>query len=144
MTDISDLLPHKGSARMLERVIAWDADSLVAITATHRSTDHPLRRDGRLASVHLVEYGAQAMALHGALRDLEAGRTPQPALLVSVRDFHASRAFLEDLPDELTVQAQALLVTPTSWQYGFEVLHAGVSLAGGRVAAMARTAARGA
>ncbi len=143
MIDISDLLPHKGSARMIERAIAWDADSITAATATHRSVDNPLRCEGRLASVHLIEYGAQTMALHGALRELAAGRTPLPALLVSARDFRATRAFIDDLPGELTVRARALLVTPSNWQYEFEVLHAGSSLASGRVAAIARGGARG-
>ncbi len=142
MIDISDLLPHKGSARMLERVVAWDADSITAATATHRAANNPLRRDGRLASVHLIEYGAQAMALHGALRSAEP-RAAQPALLVAARGFRASRACIEDLAGELTVTARALLITPSSWQYEFEVLHAGLSLASGRVAAMARPAARG-
>ena len=142
MTDISDLLPHKGSARMLERVIAWDAQTIVAATATHRSPDNPLRHAGQLAAVHLIEYGAQTMALHGALRDLEAGRGPQPALLVAARGFRCTHAFIDALPGELTVKARALLVTPTSWQYEFEVLHAGAAVASGRVAAMARTSAR--
>jgi predicted hotdog family 3-hydroxylacyl-ACP dehydratase len=143
MIDISDLLPHKGSARMMERVIAWDAGSITAATATHRCADNPLRREGRLASVHLIEYGAQTMALHGALRELAAGRAPLPALLVSARGFRATRAFIDDLPGELTVTARALLVTPSSWQYEFEVLHAGSSLASGRVAAIARGRAGG-
>jgi predicted hotdog family 3-hydroxylacyl-ACP dehydratase len=144
VTDISDLLPHKGTARMLDRVVAWDAESITAASTTHHSRDNPLRREGRLASVHLIEYGAQAMALHGALRDRAAGRDSPPALLVSVRNFHATRDFLDDLPEELLLRARALLIAASSWQYEFEARHAGALVASGRVAAIARRAGPGA
>ncbi len=45
----SKLLPHAGSARMIERVVRWDAQEILAATTRHRSPDNPLRRDGRLA-----------------------------------------------------------------------------------------------
>ena len=60
--DIGTLLPHAGTARMIERVVEWDRDSIVTATARHRAADNPLRKDGRLAAVHLAEFGAQTMA----------------------------------------------------------------------------------
>ncbi len=54
-------------------------------TVIGRSTN-PLRLDGRLGAVHLAEFGAQAMAIHGGLKTVAAGGVPRPALLVSVRD----------------------------------------------------------
>ena len=62
MTDIASLLPHAGTAVMIERVVSWDEAGIVTATTRHRAADNPLRRDGRLASVHLAEFGAQAMA----------------------------------------------------------------------------------
>ncbi|MEO8017590.1 MAG: phosphotransferase [Pseudomonadota bacterium] len=131
------LLPHRGTARMLERVARRDETSIVARTSTHRDEANPLRHGGRLASVALVEYGAQAMAMHGALRNRDAGLEPQSALLVSVRDFTATRDFIDDLPGELEIVARLLLATTTSWQYSFEARHEGELIASGRVAAMA-------
>ena len=122
---------------MLERVARRDETTIVVRTSTHRDAANPLRHGGRLASVALIEYGAQAMALHGALRNLDAGREPRNALLVSVRDFTATRDFIDDLPGEIEIIARVLLATPTNWQYSFEALHAGEVIAGGRVAAMA-------
>lgn len=142
MTAISDLLPHAGTARMIERVVAWDAVSITTATSTHRAPGNPLRRDGRLAGVHLIEYGAQTMALHGALREREQGRRAPPALLVSVRDFRTTREFIDDLPGELLLDARALLTTPASWQYEFVARHEGAVIASGRVAAIARPLAR--
>lgn len=135
--DISALLPHAGSARMLEQVLEWDDQTIHAQTTTHLSADNPLRRDGRLAAVHLVEYGAQAMAIHGALRSRAAGMPFRPALLVAVRSLSLSRDYIDDLSQALRIRATAQLSTASSWVYEFEVRHAGEIIATGRVAAMA-------
>jgi predicted hotdog family 3-hydroxylacyl-ACP dehydratase len=137
MTGIASLLPHTGTALMIERVVRWDEAGIVTATTRHRAADNPLRREGRLAAVHLAEFGAQAMAIHGGLRNRAAGLPMQPALLVSVRDLDLARERVDDLPGELEVTARALLATPTSWQYEFVVLHQGSRLGSGRVAAMA-------
>ena len=136
MTDISGLLPHAGTARMVERVLRWDREHIVAATTRHQAADNPLRKDGRLASVHLAEFGAQTMAIHGGLLNREAGTAPKPALLVSVRDFSCTRDFIHDLAGELEITARVLLASAAGFQYSFEVRHAGELLAGGRVAAM--------
>ncbi len=136
MTDIALLLPHAGTARMIERVMHWDRESLVAATARHRAADNPLRKDGRLAGVHLAEFGAQAMAIHGGLLNRADGITPKPALLVSVRDFDCTRDFIEDLPGELQITARVLMASAAGFQYSFEVRHVDQRIAGGRVAAM--------
>jgi predicted hotdog family 3-hydroxylacyl-ACP dehydratase len=137
MKDISELLPHRGTARLLQRLLHFSEAQVLVATATHRSPDNPLLHAGRLASVHLIEYGAQAMALHGALRTLESGGSPRSALLVSVRDFRCSLDYVDDLAFDLEVSARELLSSAASWQYTFEVSHAGVTIASGRVAAMA-------
>ena len=138
MDNIDVLLPHAGTARMIERVLRWDADRIVAATARHRAADNPLRRDGRLAAVHLVEFAAQAVAIHGGLRNAAEGRPPQPALLVSARDVQVTRDYIDDLPGEIEIEAHALLINQASWQYEFTVRHAGAAIASGRVAAMAQ------
>jgi predicted hotdog family 3-hydroxylacyl-ACP dehydratase len=136
MTDIAGLLPHAGTARMVERALRWDREHIVAATTRHRATDNPLRKDGRLAAVHLVEFGAQAMAIHGGLLNREDGIAPKPALLVSVRDFSSTRDFIDDLPGELEITARVLMASTAGFQYSFEVHHAGELIASGRVAAM--------
>ena len=138
MTDIAALLPHAGSAIMIDRVLRWDDEEILVATSRHRALDNPLRRAGRLAAVHLAEFGAQAMAIHGGLRNLAAGRAPQPALLVSVRDLAFERNYVEDLAGELEIGARLLLATSQSWQYSFTVTHQAMPIASGRVAAMAQ------
>jgi predicted hotdog family 3-hydroxylacyl-ACP dehydratase len=134
--DIGSLLPHAGTARMIERVVRWDRDSIVAATTRHRAADNPLRRDGRLAAVHLAEFGAQTMAIHGGLLTTADGGKPRPALLVSVRDLALARDYIEQLPGELEITARVLLAGASGFQYSFEARHLGELIASGRVAAM--------
>jgi predicted hotdog family 3-hydroxylacyl-ACP dehydratase len=138
MIDIAHLLPHAGSARMIERVVRWDAEQILVASTLHRSLANPLRRDGRLAAVHLAEFAAQAMAIHGGLLDTTAGREPKPALLVSVRDLELKCDYVDDLEGELEILARVLLAQAGNWQYSFTVTHAGVVITTGRIAAMAQ------
>jgi predicted hotdog family 3-hydroxylacyl-ACP dehydratase len=137
MNDFASLLPHAGTAVMIQELVHWDEHDIQVRTLSHRSADNPLRFEGRLASVHLAEYGAQSMAAHGALRARAAGGTPVSALLVSVRQFAATRNFVDDLAGPLEIRAHELFGSPTGWQYEFEVWHEGERIAHGRVAALA-------
>lgn len=136
--EIGALIPHAGSMCLLEHVLDWDDEHIRIATASHASGSNPLRSRGRLRAVHLCEYGAQAMAVHGALLARAGGSTAAPGLLVSLRDVHFGVGFVEDLPGELEVHAERLHATAASWQYAFRVLHAGRELARGRAAVMSR------
>jgi len=87
--------------------------------------------------VHLAEFGAQTMAIHGGLLNQADGSEWRPALLVSVRDLAVTRDFIDDLPGEIEITARLLLAKPANFQYEFMVRHEGVEIASGRVAAMA-------
>ena len=138
---IAALIPHQGAMCLLERVLAWDADRILLATATHRFPDNPLRVRGRLRALHLCEYGAQAMAVHGGLVAQAAGSRAQPGMLVSLREVRLRRDYIEELPGELEIEARRLLQTAGSWQYTFAVNHAGAPLAAGRAAVMMRVSA---
>jgi len=129
---IAELVPHAGSMCLLERVVGWDDAGVTLATTTHRDPANPLARDGRLHAVHLCEYGAQAMAVHGGLTARARGEHARPGLLVSLRDVVLARDFVHDLPGELEVEARRLHDSGTAWQYGFRVTHAGRLLAQGR------------
>ena len=135
---IAALIPHQGAMCLLDRVLEWDKDRVVLATGTHRAADNPLRLDGRLRAVHLCEYGAQAMAVHGGLCAQADGKTARPGFLVSLRDVKLQLDFIDQLDGELLVSAQRLLESAGSWQYTFDVTHAGEVIATGRAAIMAR------
>jgi predicted hotdog family 3-hydroxylacyl-ACP dehydratase len=136
---IAALIPHQGTMCLLDRVLEWDKDHIMLATATHRSPTNPLRVDGRLRSIHLCEYGAQAMAVHGGLSAQADGRVAKPGFLVSLRDVQLHVDYLDALDGELRVSAVRLMETAGSWQYSFEVQHEGRSLASGRAAIIARS-----
>ena len=132
------LIPHKGAMCLLDAVVVWNDSSIHACAVSHRDADNPLRSDGILRSVHLCEYGAQAMAIHGGLVAARAGRTAAPGLLVSLRAVKLHVARVDDLPGELDVHAEKLLDGDASWQYAFRVEHGGCVLAQGRAAVIAQ------
>jgi predicted hotdog family 3-hydroxylacyl-ACP dehydratase len=132
----SQLIPHQGAMCLLDRVQSWDAERIHALSDSHTRGDNPLRSDGQLRAVHLCEYGAQAMAVHGALLAREKGAGVQPGLLVALRDVQLHVTRIDDLPNTLSVVAEKLLDSGASWQYQFRITHANALLAEGRATVM--------
>jgi predicted hotdog family 3-hydroxylacyl-ACP dehydratase len=137
---IADLIPHAGRMCLLERVVTWDDDSVLIATGTHRAHDHPLRREGRLDPVHLCEYGAQAMAVHGGLLAQRAGGRARPGFLVSLRDVSLAAVVLDECGSDLEVRARRIHGDASGWQYEFSVEHEGRRLASGRATVALRAA----
>ena len=133
------LIPHQGSMCLLDRVIDWDETRIRLATETHRSPDNPLRSGPRLRALHLCEYGAQAMAVHGNLASHQREVGPV-RVLVSLRDVHLYIDRIDLLEGELVVAAVRLLDGSSSWQYAFRVAHGERLLAEGRAAVMAGVA----
>jgi predicted hotdog family 3-hydroxylacyl-ACP dehydratase len=131
---VRTLVPHAGAMCLLDRIVGADADGIVCATASHRAAGNPLRRDGRLAALHLAEYGAQAMAAHGGLQD--AGVAARAGMLVAVRDLRLAVERIDDVDGELLVAARRLIANAGGLIYSFTV-HAGErELASGRVSVM--------
>jgi predicted hotdog family 3-hydroxylacyl-ACP dehydratase len=103
---IAARIPHAGAMCMLERVDAWDAVRIRCSATSHRDAHHPLRRDGRLASVCGIEY-AQAMALHGAARRARRTARPRAGYLASVRNVDAFVDRLDTF-EPLVVEAERI------------------------------------
>lgn len=133
-SDWSTLIPHAGAMCLLDEVVAWDEVTIHLRTASHRRADHPLRSDGRLRALHLAEYGAQAMAVHGGLVARASGEVARPGYLVSLREVELHVERIDDLDGTLDVHAERLLGGDGSWQYAFRVEHCGELLATGRAA----------
>ncbi len=117
---------------LLERIEYWDDSGIVLTTSTHRDRRNPLAGPSGLRSIHLCEYGAQAMAVHGGLAAQALGRHASPGMLVSLRDVAFHRSFIHDLGGELRVEAQRIHASDSAWQYSFRVTHSGMLLAQGR------------
>jgi len=134
--DIATLVPHQGTMCLWHEVVAHDAGQVRLRTASHRDPANPLREGGRLRALHLCEYGAQAMAVHGGLLGREAGAPVRPGMLVALRGVALHVARIDDLPGELEGEAMLLANGADSQQYAFRILHQGALLAEGRAAVM--------
>jgi predicted hotdog family 3-hydroxylacyl-ACP dehydratase len=134
--DIEAMIPHKGAMCLWDNVVDWDAQRIRLRSAGHRDPAHPLRSDDRLRAVHLCEYGAQAMAVHGGLRGAAAGGAPKVGFLVALRDVQVHVARIDDLVDALECEAELLTESAASQQYSFRIVHAGNVVAEGRAAVM--------
>jgi len=122
---------------LLEELVRFDERSIVCRTSSHLSPANPLRCDGRLPACTAIEYGAQAMAVHGALR-----QAPVPlvraGLLAGARALKLHARFLDDEPGPLTVRAERLIEEGGRLLYEFAVEGAGRELAAGRIAVVLR------
>ena len=113
---IADLVPHVGAMVLLDRVLEWNADQLVAEATSHHRDDHPLRENGQLHAVHLIEYGAQAMAVHGGLLARAAGDDAAPGLLAGLRDVEWQVDRLDTLPGVLKLRVKRLFGDAGGWR----------------------------
>jgi predicted hotdog family 3-hydroxylacyl-ACP dehydratase len=134
--EILALIPHQGAMCLWDEVIEWDGQRVRLRAGNHRDAAHPLRSGNRLRAIHLCEYGAQAMAVHGGLRAREAGGAAKPGMLVALRGVQLHVARIDDLPGALECEAEVLVEAEASQQYAFRIHHAGALLAEGRAAVM--------
>jgi len=126
------LIPHAGDMCLLDAVEEWTTEHIRCTSRTHLAKSQPLRREGQLAALHLVEYAAQAMAIHGALlarselHDRKDGigsppQQPQPGMLGALRDIRLHAVRLDTLTAALTVQATRRLARADGLVYDFKV-----------------------
>lgn len=136
-SDWAGLIPHAGGMCLLDAVLHWDVEGIHATSNSHARADNPLRGALGLHAVCLAEYGAQAMAVHGALLARSRGESGVRAgLLVSVRDLVLHAEYVDALPGHLDVHASCLHADPGGAQYRFRVMHGGQLLASGRATVM--------
>lgn len=131
------LIPHAGSMCLLDGVEFWDAQRIVCHSRSHLAADNPLREDGALAAVHAIEYGAQAMAVHGGLLAAEAGDALRHGVLAGLRDVRLRADRLDQGDETLWVEAQRLLASGDSFLYRFEVRLGDEVVAGARATVIA-------
>ena len=101
---------------LLEQVIRWDARAIECRSRSHCSPDNPLRHGGRIGAICGVEYGLQAMAVHGGL----VAAASQPiAYLVGIGDVRLSIGFLDELGPEIVVHADLEHALADAQSYSF-------------------------
>ena len=91
------------------------------LVRAHRSRHNPLRAHGRLGAVCGIEFAAQAVALHGALLDPNAGHLQRGGYLVALREVEVHVDRLDDIGDDLLVSAVRLVGDETTVLYQFRL-----------------------
>lgn len=131
--ELCSLIPHADSMCLLDTVEQWDDDGIVCHTLSHRRADNPLRGADGLAAVHGVEYGAQAMAVHGGLLARRAGARLPAGYLAALRDVRLHATRLDEEGGPLQVSAVRLMAEGGNLMYRIEVSVAGRMLVEARV-----------
>ena len=118
---IQHLIPHAGSMCLLDSVQSFDTQGIVCIARSHRFQTNPLREKNVLHAVCGIEYAAQAMALHGALISSTPTETPRAGRLAGVRSVQFAVSRLDDIPEDLVIEATQLMGDENSMVYEFTV-----------------------
>jgi len=93
--EIRKLIPHDGLMCLIDKVLEWDEKRIVCSSETHQSIDNPLRNNRGLPITALIEYGTQAMAIHGGLLSKIVSSEKVEGYVASLRD--VSLAMTEDV-----------------------------------------------
>lgn len=133
-TWIAAHIPHQGSMCLLDRVVAWNEESVSCRANSHQQADNPLRARDQLAAVCGIEYAAQAMAVHGALLAPQGSATAKVGYLVSVRGSQLYVPRLDDIEAELEIEARCTMRSENHILYQFSISAAGKLLMTGRAA----------
>jgi predicted hotdog family 3-hydroxylacyl-ACP dehydratase len=128
---IASNLPHRGTMNLLEEIVSWDAQGLRARATGHRDVKNPLRRASQLPIACGIEYGAQAVAAHGALL---AEGAAGAGFLASVRSVTFNAARLDDVAGDLDIAVEQLGGGRGGMLYRFSVASGGRELLEGRLA----------
>jgi len=134
--DIEALVPHKGAMCLWQRVVDHDTTHVRVATLGHRDPANPLRSGDCLRGVHLCEYGAQAMAVHGGLLGLDSGCPVRAGVLVALRAVDIRVERIDLLEGELVGETELLMDSAGSQQYAFRILRGDGVIAEGRAAVM--------
>lgn len=140
---ICELIPHTGTMCLLDTVIAWDEKSITCTAHSHRHPTNPLRNNQGLPMTALIEYGAQAMAVHGCLVATEQGIVMQEGYLAALRDAQFSQGLLSTIQCDIEIHAERLFVDGGNMIYLMRVTAAGQHLASARATVFAKFAKQG-
>ena len=115
--NFAHLIPHAGSMMLIDQVSSWSTHSIHCISDSHLDSNNPLRLHNSLSAMHLIEYGAQTMAIHGGLL---SGKS-SPGYLAAVRGAHFYIDSLDRLTSSLHIVAMAELKIENGAVYSFRI-----------------------
>ncbi|MDR9435515.1 MAG: hypothetical protein RI563_01455 [Thiohalophilus sp.] len=124
-------IPHAGDMCLIESVMQWDKDSITCLSRTHVDTNNPLRDANKLPVSALVEYGAQTMAIHGALVNEQCGEH-QGGYLAALKNVRFYDGDLSNIQEEIIISAKKIYSDGKNMIYDFSVSAIEKELVSGR------------
>jgi len=135
--ELCQLIPHSGKMCLLDRVVGWDSAAIECESSSHLLPDNPLRREAGLSAVNLVEYGAQAMAVHGGLLARKQGGRLGNGYLAALREVQISQQDISRITGRLHIMAERLISQDGNLIYRFRVMADDTCLIQGRATVVA-------
>lgn len=119
--ELCDLIPHAGSMCLLESVVRWNESEISCLSESHLSSNNPLRSNEKLSAVVLIEYGAQAMAVHGGLLAREQQSKLAGGYLAALRNITIIDRDVSGIEGPLRIEANQIMAQGGSMIYEFSV-----------------------
>lgn len=129
--DLSSLLPHGKPLSLIEEVLKWNEDSIVAKTMSHTYSDNPLLNNGLLHPMHSLEYAAQVMAIHSGL--LNENKKARTMLIGGLRKLSFSSTPLNKYLEPLTIMAKTQIHSSSGAIYQFSIMCSESQISQGRI-----------
>ena len=136
--EICQLIPHAENMCLLDCVKIWDDKKIICTSMTHTKADNPLRNEDGLPMISLLEYGAQAMAVHGSLLKDQSNVAMKEGYLVALRDVKIENFDLSDITSELKIEAEQVFSDAGNMIYTLTVYANTTMLVSGRATVIAR------
>ena len=133
---LCSLIPHSGSMCLLDDVLEWNDETILCETRSHLLPDNPLRCEQGLSAIQGIEYGAQAMAVHGGLLAQREGKEISQGFLVAARNIDISIEWLDKIDGPLIVRARMIMHDDKHSIYEFELSANAQVLVKGRTTVM--------
>ena len=115
-------MPQKGPMLLIERIVSADETTIHCIARDHMAADYPLRINGRLMPVSLVEIGAQAAAAHASFFGISGHHK---GLLLALHGVEIVDGAPHESGEQLHARATQLHFDDTGARYSFEITAAG-------------------
>jgi len=123
--NIAELLPHAGKMVLLDQVVEYDHQSLVATTVVR---DDGLFGDGKTVPAWLgIEYMAQTIAAQGGMMCYLAGKPIQLGFLLGTRRYVCNIANFK-VGERLTVRVERILEDQGLAVFNCQILGDGIDI----------------
>jgi len=118
LQDGLERMPQKGAMLLIERIVSADETTIDCIARNHMDADYPLRINGQLMPVSLVEIGAQAAAAHASFFGVGGHHK---GLLLALHTVEVAEGDAHNSGEQLRARATQLHFDDIGARYSFEL-----------------------